>query len=179
MNVTVTQVASLFHEFDSDTFANSESKGVRKPTKKKSRALLLATNSGTRLHVQKQIGLQREENMLNKYELDTNCKIIRRNDELYSFTLRDGLTIHGKIDGFVQDANIVIEHKCRVRGLLNRIPFHEKVQCYIYMKMTDSRTVHLIESFGEHYAVHKIEYEEQIWEKIKSIILSNFILNTE
>jgi hypothetical protein len=116
-----------------------------------------------------------EHKMLDLYEQQTNCKVSRRNETLYDMFI-DDFKIVGKVDGIVEDKGIVVEHKRRIRGLLHKIPYHELVQCYMYMKMTNLQTAHLVESFGNHINIHDIEFNEHIWNHMcKHFISSNFI----
>tara|TARA_B100000482_G_C12524687_1_gene265964 strand:- start:178 stop:759 length:582 start_codon:yes stop_codon:yes gene_type:complete len=188
--ITVTRIVSLFHEFQKHDFTNHDfanenetfENKLKKRTSYKSKALLLATNNNILRHeIQKRIGIQEEDRMLDICENAIGKKISRRNDELYSIEIENGdqsIIVQGKIDGYIQEDSIVIEHKRRTRGLLNRVPYHEKVQCHFYMKMKNCNKCYLLETFGDHINTHVIYFDQNTWEEIciRLFLLSDFIL---
>ena len=172
----VTEISSLFHNFNDEPENINKHTFTKKdyPHKKRNTALILATTSSSsnseRSILQKKLGNKHEGNMLDKYETLINKQITQRNNELYTMNITiNGKTIEvvGKVDGII-DNSILIEHKRRMRGIKNNIPFHEIVQCYMYMKMTDLKTTHLIQSFGEHIKTDIIQFDENIWTQILS-----------
>lgn len=182
--ITVTRIVSLFHEFRNENEHEHEPIEIKlkKRSAYKSTALMLATNNNSsRKELQKRIGIHDEDKMLNIYENNIGKKISRRNDELYSIDIENGeqtLTVHGKIDGYIEEDCIVVEHKRRIRGFLNHVPFHERVQCHFYMKMKNCMECHLLETFGDNINVHIIHFDDNTWEEIcvRLFLLSDFIL---
>ena len=161
---TVSQISALFHDFE-DTGQINLKYGEK--GKKRGKALLLATlnRHEDKQEVQKQLGIYHEDKMLDSYENKTGKKIRKRNEELYTMTIKH-FKIVGKVDGIVEDEGILIEHKRRVHGILNRVPYHELVQCYFYMKMLQLTKTHLIETFGSFMKIHEILFDETIWQTI-------------
>jgi hypothetical protein len=163
MTCTVSDIIAQFHNFSN----TEECVFVRnRACKKKGRALLLATvNLNERQHIQKRIGIESESAMLDLYETCTGCRITHRNDQTYSMMLNN-VKIYGKVDGIVVEDGILIEHKRRIHGFLNKVPYHERVQCFLYMKMTNLTKSHLVESFGKKIQIHEILFDESIWQNI-------------
>ena len=180
MKLSVTQISGLFHEFEHEQINPTTNPrpvhNVQTPMihpKSRSMALLFATNSGqynpNRSELQKKKGIEDEKKMLDMYEKKSGKIITRRNEEVqdYKFEISNKVFhVTGRVDGIVEDDQTIIEHKRRIRGLLHRVPFHEKVQCYLYMKMFKMNHVNLIESFGDHIEVHEFSFCEKTWDKI-------------
>lgn len=188
--VTVTQISSLFHNFEQAAEEpkdeQSRYKTLSGSGSRPSRALKLATisnhNTSKRHDIQKKMGIDDESRMLDKYELMFGRTIKRRNDETLKLNLRVNdrtFCVTGRIDGFIEDESIVVEHKRRTRGLMSHVPYHECVQCHLYMKMTNSKLTHLIETFGEHMKVHELKFDDKVWKYILSrwFMLSDFIFS--
>jgi hypothetical protein len=183
---TVTQISALFHDFEAPHDDNHVDGhvGFKGCSSKRSTALLLATNSsknnGSRMQLQKKIGIEDEKKMLDEYEKKYGKIVTRRNEEIqeYKFQVDDKVfTVTGKVDGIVEEDSTIIEHKRRIRGLLHRVPFHEKVQCYLYMRMFKMNNVNLIETFGDHMDIHELNFDEATWNRICSrlYMLSDFV----
>lgn len=166
MSYSVSYVASLFHEFEDD-----ETELVPKDRKYRysSKALILATLGANTKNLKTSIGNKYENEMLDRYETISAQQIVQRNDEnreLEIDLIDKKIQIKGRLDGFVDQGQIVIEHKRRINGFLTHIPYHEKVQCHLYMKMCGSTTTHLIETFKNHIKVHTLNFDESIWNNI-------------
>ena len=182
---TVTQIASLFHDFSSNEYSTGNNNvmsqtPLNKQFKKRSKALILASNKPESLTLQKQLGIKNENTMIDSYEHEIGKKIDQRNDKLLSLSFNvqgKDIIVYGRIDGFISDGCIVVEHKRRMKGLLNKVPYHECVQCHFYMKMMNSNISHLVETFGVHRNVHIIKFDESIWNDImmRWFISSDFI----
>lgn len=169
MYLTASQIAASFHDFEEPTREQSTS---AKPGRRTNIALVLGTKgpSFVKSELQKRIGNAEECKMLDRYECMCNKRVTRRNDRYYTLTVKDGprhVDVIGKIDGYIEADDVVVEHKRRTRGLLHRVPFHERVQCHLYMKMTNTSTCYLIESFGEHMEVHTIQFDLTVWDEIR------------
>lgn len=184
MDFTVTQIASLFHDHKRTDEGNPVAL-KKKMGWRSGKALMLATKSDTShlniQEMQKKMGVQSEDKMLNMYEKQIGKPITNRNDQIYSVTIEMNgkkLAAHGKLDGFIKEGNIVVEHKRRTRGLINRVLTHERVQCHLYMRMCNSERTHLVESFNDHIQVHVIDFDETFWQRVCSrwFMLSDYIL---
>lgn len=165
MSYTVSQIVSMFHDFDNTSpllVHNNNNNNMRK----KGKALFLATTNKNNTFTQKELGMKEEDKMLDLYEEKTGRSISGRNEKIYNMTI-NGINIVGRIDGIVDSESILIEHKRRVHGLLHRVPYHELVQCYLYMKMINLKKAHLVETFGNCMEIHEIIFDEKIWENIK------------
>ena len=170
MSYSVSYIASLFHEFE-----ESEAETIEPFPKKNSKhkfsnkALILATQGANTKNLKTYIGNKYENEMLNRYETISAQQIVERNEknrELEIDIFDKKIYITGRLDGFVDKGQIVIEHKRRINGFLNTIPYHEKVQCHLYMKMSGSKTTHLVETFKNHIKVHTLNFDENIWNEI-------------
>jgi len=141
---------------------------------KNGRALSLATTKTNEKNdklekLQKKIGIDDEEKMLDAYEKSLDKKITCRNDQLYTITVNYNnqlFKIYGKIDGMITEDNIIVEHKRRIRGFLQKIPVHEIIQCHLYMKMTGCKCTHLLETFGNHQKITIINFDEEMYQYI-------------
>lgn len=163
MSYTVSQLVSMFHDFDNiSPISVHNSNNI----KKKGKALFLATVNKNSAPTQKEIGIKEENKMLDLYEEKTGRSISQRNEKLYTMSIHD-INIIGRIDGVVASESILIEHKRRVHGILHRVPYHELVQCYLYMKMINFKKAHLVETFGNCMEIHEIIFDDNIWENIK------------
>lgn len=161
---TVTEISSSFHNFSGHSY--TQSNNIQKSKSKyKNTALLLATSNIDSSLLQKRIGIAKELEMLDMYEIQTGAKIVDRNTKTHVLEIGP-FTIIGRPDGMIENENIVIEHKRRTRGLVHSVPYHERVQCHIYMKMTASTIAHLVESFGEHIQTHVIHFDDALWKEI-------------
>lgn len=110
-------------------------------------------------------GIQAEEKILDK----SDVKVTRRNDCLYYFKhlYPNGHTIiiGGKIDGFDQDNEQIVEVKNRRNRFLG-MPTYEKVQCEIYMKMLNVNKCHFIEQFNNDSQTHEYTHDPNLWTSI-------------
>ena len=170
-------IPKYISQHNCETKFNKETNKEKKPG---SRALLLATSdnsSKAKSKLQKEIGMKQENIMIDKYEEILQQPIEERNEKIYTLNLLvddKPIEMSGRIDGIIKKDNIIIEHKSRTTGLLNMVPFHEIVQCHIYMKMLDSKETRLIESFGTTMKVHTITFDSHVWDKILKL-LSDFL----
>lgn len=97
--------------------------------------------------VSKKRGINEESKILDSYEKVSGKKITKRNSSMY-YTKIKGITIGGRIDGFDEKDNKLVEVKNRTYKLFNTIPIYEKVQCEIYMKMLNIDSCVHIERFN-------------------------------
>ena len=122
-----------------------------------------------------------EKKMIDRYEHHTQTSVTKRNDHVYTLNLAQDVTIYGRVDGIVESEGLLIEHKRRIRCMMEKVPYHERVQCHLYMKMTGLKKAHLVETFGDHLQIHEIAFDENVWEeiRIRCLMLSNFIFKDQ
>ena len=128
---------------------------------------LASCNVERRVRAQKQLGILKENYMLNEYERIMNCKVIHRNCTNISCMK---LKIRGRADGIVENENKVVEHKYRCRNLLGYVPYHEAVQCHLYMYMYDKRLCDLVETNGNSMIIHHIKFDDVLWDRVCYVI---------
>ena len=160
MQLSVTDVMQMFHS----NKKNQSPKLYEKKAKvSKNPAFCLALKNGSHF-AQKKLGISSEQSGLRLYESHTGKNIYFRNSRL--LTLQIGkVSIVGKIDGMTDD-DIIVEHNRRCRGLHGKVHFSERIQCMIYMKMLGVDTAHLIETFGDHFNIHTVQFDDALWNVI-------------
>ncbi len=166
---SVSDVVQLFHHFDAPQ-TESNSDPIRDTRRRSGRALAFA--SGTCSNLQTHSGIQMEQHGIDQYCNMTNTTVSFRDSKQCSMDINAGtktVRIQGRPDG-INDKNVIVEHKRRVRGLLGYVPFHEKVQCHMYMKMCGIQTAHLVETFGRRIHIHIVPFNENTWKKIVETI---------
>ena len=122
---------------------------------------LASSNIEKRICAQKQLGMLKERFMLNEYERIMNCKVIQRNSENVTCMK---LQIRGRVDGICGD--MIVEHKYRCNRLLGYVPYHEAVQCHLYMYMLNKSSCDLVESHGNSMIVHHMEFDDFLWDRV-------------
>lgn len=131
-----------------------------------------------RTEAQKEMGVKREDLMLNMYEKKYNVCVTDRNTETRCVRVDiDGTPVElkGRVDGIDREHGIIIEHKSRVRGLLGFVLKHERIQCHLYMKMFGFDKCHLVESFGDTMNVHLISFDKDTWNEIETYLKKNLV----
>jgi hypothetical protein len=115
------------------------------------------------------IGTQDEEKIIENVETRNKVSVSQRNSRMYytsfyydNFTVKIG----GKIDGFDEENNTLIEVKRRMNRFLG-MPDYEKVQCEIYMKMKGTNKCILTEMFDGESRDHYYESDEILVNKIR------------
>lgn len=178
MSITVTDISKMFHNFENTRENIKTNQTFRKSNGGK--AIVLASSGSHRFNLQRKVGNDNEDAMLNKYEIISQNKVVDRNTDIIDMFLifyvndeRHKLYITGRIDGFVHEKGLIVEHKRRTRGLLGYVPYHEKVQCYLYMRMLNCKKIDLIETFGEHMNIHEISFDWREWSSIVEKIKEN------
>lgn len=99
-------------------------------------------------HVNKSRGTEHEAKIIDKYEKKHETVVKDRNSKLYTIHVC-GITIYGRIDGYDEKNNKLIEVKNRRNNLFGYIPEYERVQCEIYMKMLKVDTCTHVEQYGD------------------------------
>jgi hypothetical protein len=126
-------------------------------------AKLASCNTDKRIWAQKQLGLLKENYMLDEYERVMNCKVIHRNSQ--NITCMH-LQICGRVDGIVENQDRIVEHKYRCTRLLGYVPFHEAVQCHLYMHMLKKSSCDLVECNGNSMIIHHIKFDDLLWDRV-------------
>lgn len=184
--ITVSQVVGLFHR--SGTTATSVPSDMTPPvegsnkTRRRpggsSRALLLTQSSKTASRLRAQLGMRKEEEGINAYIAKTGRSVECRNEETMTTRIWvDGqeVLVRGRPDGICSEIGAIIEHKYRPCGLLGHVPFHEKVQCHLYMKMFGLRTAHLVETFNMHIQIHEVMFDDSVWDRICEVLVQKLV----
>jgi hypothetical protein len=126
--------------------------------------------------IYKKRGVNLEAQALNEHEIDKNIQITRRNDKLYEYKSKNKLyKIYGRIDGFNDIENCIIEIKNRI----NRkefIPSYDYIQCLIYMQLTSYKKCYLIECYADKSKKQTlIEWEKsclkEIHDKLSELVI--------
>lgn len=167
--LTVTEIASCFHTHISRPNTVSPIKKKHSSLKKPQGIASKLSQSACAASIMCKQGKLHERSGIDRYEKINNCKVTLRDDTPVSIRLivnGHSLTINGRPDGVCIEKGIVIEHKRRVRKLLNFVPYHEKVQCHLYMKMLNMREAHIVESFGQTTVFHSVPFDDSIWSSI-------------
>lgn len=164
----VTKVSALFHKHLCKPNKIAARQNLTKnKTRRTGSALRLASSNREKTDcLRRHIGRRDENEQINRYESLTNSVVSKRNTETFRCTVA-GIDITGRVDGIVEDKQLILEHKRRVFGLLGYVPLHEQVQCHLYMRMASIYKTHVFETFGNHYNIHSLIYDPLIWEKIE------------
>lgn len=114
-----------------------------------------------------EIGKRKEDSGLDAHARKTGRDVGRRNDAYY--TLKGpGYVVTGMIDGYDETTATVIEHKQRQNRLFRNLPAYERIQCFIYMKMTNSTRAQLVQTFGDSQSTFEIFWDDAEWSQIDS-----------
>lgn len=117
-----------------------------------------------RQRAQRLIGIKEERKGIDKYERLTGHVVNFRNTRLLEIKI-DKYRVVGRVDG-IRDDDIIIEHKRRCHGLSMKLPFSEKIQCTIYMKMLGLDTTHVVETYADDIKIHVLRFNPKIWDII-------------
>ena len=161
--LSVSEIASLFHEFEPTTPAEPLARRSARRTSNPALAFMCSNACNA------QTGVRKERVGIDRYSQRTGRVVTQRNEKnlLVPLQLEDRLVeLTGRPDGLCEAEGIVVEHKYRVHGLLPYVPFHEIVQCHLYMHMTQTTRAHLVQSFGNHFRVHEIPFSAATWRRI-------------
>ena len=113
-----------------------------------------------------EIGKRKEDASIDQYAQKTRRDVQQRNSQM--FRLRgDGWIMFGMIDGYDEETRTVIEHKQRQNRLFRHLPAYERVQCFIYMKMTSSTRALLVQTFKDTQSTFEVHWDAQEWEQIE------------
>lgn len=122
--------------------------------------------------VTKQRGIQNENSILNTYETDNNVKVTERNTKNMKKNCGT-FTLTGRIDGYVESENRIVDSKDRTRKW-DSVPIYDEIQLRTYMFMTGAREAELVERFPDGTKrVTKYENDPVGWAKIQAVIEKN------
>ena len=114
-------------------------------------------------------GIKNERDTLDKMENERNTKISKRNDMLYRKVLfyYKGIPVKliGKIDGFEEENDTIIEIKNRFERLKYKLYTTEKIQLYCYMFLLGKNKGILRECLDDITCDHKIDsFDHNFWD---------------
>jgi len=114
-------------------------------------------------------GILGEEGIINNLESEIGKKITKRNDHLYYLEVciseEDSILIGGRIDGFSEELNSLVEVKRRRNRFLG-FPKYEKVQCEVYMQMLSVTTCIHTEMFDGESKSREYMSDCNMWKEI-------------
>jgi len=114
-----------------------------------------------------EIGKQKEDQGLDQHAQKTGRDVGRRNNKYYRLD-GPGYVIWGMIDGYDETTKTVIEHKQRQNRLFPYMPAYERVQCFLYMKMTNSTRATLVQTYNNQQSTFDVAWDADEWAEIES-----------
>ena len=117
-----------------------------------------------RRHVAKERGICGEKRALDALEAKCNIVVNERNRELKSHTFAFGVRVTGCIDGKTQDGTLV-EAKERRYKLLG-VPYYERIQCEVYLRLFDLHKCCLTERFNDQSKEYVFTRDDRLWSEI-------------
>ena len=167
---TVTQLVAYFHRFG--TVEKQKRKTVA--TKKAQGRALQLCQSNADCKLLCSIGIEKEQSGIERY-CEMNNISVRYPDTLKKWIALDcyRISIAGRPDAIDTNNDLIVEHKYRTRAILGFVPFHELVQCYIYMQMFEKSGACLIETFGRKMQTHFIRFDTNYWKIISQELARN------
>lgn len=128
--------------------------------------------------VTKQRGLNNEDAILNNYEKEQDVKVTERNTRMIR---KDYSTfkIIGRLDGFVESENRIVDSKDRTR-VWSSVPIYDEVQMRCYMDMTGASQAELIERFPDRSTrTTKYLNDAEKWKVIRDAVEQKVALMNE
>ena len=113
-----------------------------------------------------EIGKQKEDQGLDQHAKRTGRNVGRRNNKYYRLD-GPGYVIWGMIDGYDETTKTVIEHKQRQNRLVRYMPAYERVQCFLYMKMTHSTRATLVQTYNDQQSTFDVVWDADEWAEIE------------
>ena len=117
-----------------------------------------------------EIGKNKEDKGLDQHAKKIGRDVGRRNASYHRLD-GPGFIVWGMIDGYDETTRTVIEHKQRQNRLFRRLPNYERVQCFLYMRMTNSRKATLVQTFGDEQSTFDVFWDDEEWESIYAGII--------
>jgi hypothetical protein len=119
--------------------------------------------------VTKQRGLNNEDTILNNYEKDNDVKVTERNTKMIRKNYNT-FKIVGRLDGFVESENRIVDSKDRTR-VWSSVPIYDEVQMRCYMDMTGASQAELVERFPDRTTrTTKYLNDPEKWKSIRDAI---------
>ena len=133
----------------------------------KSEKLASIIKSQFHSEVNKRRGNNLEHKSLDEIELNKNIRITRRNTEKFEKRSKNHLyKLVGKIDGFNENENCVIEVKNRLNKK-EALPFYDYIQCIVYMRLTNTKKCNLYECYSDGFKNENlIEWNQTCFDNI-------------
>ena len=129
--------------------------------------------------VTKQRGLNNEYAILNNYEKDQDVKVTERNTKMIRKDYNSIFKIVGRLDGFVEKENRIVDSKDRTR-VWNSVPIYDEVQMRCYMDMTGAAEAELVERFPDKTTrTTKYLNDAEKWKAIYDAIVQKVTLMNE
>lgn len=129
--------------------------------------------------VTKQRGLNNEDAILNNYEKDQDVKVTERNTKMIRKDYNSIFKIVGRLDGFVEKENRIVDSKDRTR-VWNSVPIYDEVQMRCYMDMTGASEAELVERFPDKTTrTTKYLNDAEKWKAIYDAIVQKVTLMNE
>lgn len=129
--------------------------------------------------VTKQRGLNNEDAILNNYEKDQDVKVTERNTKMIRKDYNSIFKIVGRLDGFVEKENRIVDSKDRTR-VWNSVPIYDEVQMRCYMDMTGAAEAELVERFPDKTTrTTKYLNDAEKWKAIYDAIVQKVTLMNE
>ena len=138
-NTTVCNIDSYVDEQIANAMANLNINENEEIVKRVQKELRSRVNMGR--------GTKLEQLALDQVEFEYGIKISERNSKLYKYECEE-FKLSGKIDGFDEDGECVIEIKNRVKQIVE-VPHYDMIQCIVYMKLTNAEKCLLVERFPD------------------------------
>ena len=115
--------------------------------------------------VNKERGINEEEGILNRHEILHKKSVNYRNNKIYYIEFSN-ILIGGRIDGLRED-NQLVEVKNRRNRFLG-FPKYEKVQCELYLRMTNCKKGMHIEQFDGHVKETVFTQDDELFKEIEN-----------
>jgi len=120
----------------------------------------------------KQKGNAREKEGLDTHEEKHRVRLTRRNDTLYkkTFSTSKGntYTLRGKIDGYDEETDTVVDMKNRANRFFKKLPDYEACQLRCYMDMLGASKGQLIQRYrGKVQTLATLDSDLEAWKEIR------------
>ena len=117
--------------------------------------------------INKSCGIKKESQIINELK-NSGREIINSNSKIYYITENTTpieIIIGGKVDGWIQDKNIIQEIKSRTNRLFKKVYEYENIQIQTYLKMTNAKYCHLTEQYQNEMWDTTIYLDNKLWDE--------------
>lgn len=115
-------------------------------------------------------GTAKEDEDRKRHEKEQQFTATRVQDG-YSLRMRtpEGVpyVVFGRLDGYDETTNSVVEYKHRAYRLLNRVPRYENVQLHLYMALTGAKRGQHVETYDDASNIHEVAFDPVFFDEIK------------